>query len=115
MIQALHKAGFRVILDVVYNHTYDVAESNFTQTCPDYFYRTREDGSLGNASGCSNETASERPMMRKFMLESVRYWVEEYHLDGFRFDLMAIHDIETMTTSSVAQAMVWIHSTWLLM
>ena len=96
MIQALHKAGFRVILDVVYNHTYDVAESNFTQTCPDYFYRTREDGSLGNASGCGNETASERPMMRKFMLESVRYWVEEYHLDGFRFDLMAIHDIETM-------------------
>lgn len=96
MIQALHKAGFRVILDVVYNHTYDVAESNFTQTCPDYFYRTREDGSLGNASGCGNETASERPMMRKFMIESVRYWVEEYHLDGFRFDLMAIHDIETM-------------------
>ena len=96
MIQALHQAGFRVILDVVYNHTYDVAQSNFTQTCPDYFYRTREDGSLGNASGCGNETASERPMMRKFMLESVRYWVEEYHLDGFRFDLMAIHDIETM-------------------
>ncbi|MBO4665427.1 MAG: type I pullulanase [Paludibacteraceae bacterium] len=96
MIQALHAAGFRVILDVVYNHTYDVAQSNFTQTCPDYFYRTREDGSLGNASGCGNETASERPMMRKFMLESVRYWAEEYHLDGFRFDLMAIHDIETM-------------------
>ena len=96
MIQALHKAGFRVILDVVYNHTYDVAQSNFTQTCPDYFYRLREDGSLGNASGCGNETASERPMMRQFMLESVRYWVEEYHLDGFRFDLMGIHDIETM-------------------
>ncbi len=96
MIQALHKAGIRVILDVVYNHTYDVAQSNFTQTCPDYFYRLREDGSLGNASGCGNETASERPMMRKFMLESVRWWVEEYHLDGFRFDLMAIHDIPTM-------------------
>ncbi len=96
MIQALHKAGIRVILDVVYNHTYDVAQSNFTQTAPDYFYRHREDGSLGNASGCGNETASERPMMRKFMLESVRWWVEEYHLDGFRFDLMAIHDIPTM-------------------
>ena len=96
MIQALHKAGIRVILDVVYNHTYDVAQSNFTQTCPNYFYRLREDGTLGNASGCGNETASERPMMRKFMLESVRWWVEEYHLDGFRFDLMAIHDIPTM-------------------
>ena len=96
MIQALHNAGIRVILDVVYNHTYDVAQSNFTQTCPNYFYRLREDGTLGNASGCGNETASERPMMRKFMLESVRWWVEEYHLDGFRFDLMAIHDIPTM-------------------
>ena len=96
MIQALHKAGFRVILDVVYNHTYDVAQSNFTQTCPDYFYRLREDGSLGNASGCGNETASERPMMRKFMIESVLWWVNVYHLDGFRFDLMAIHDIATM-------------------
>ena len=97
MVQALHKAGIRVILDVVYNHTFDVGNSNFTQTCPDYFYRTRQDGSLGNASGCGNETASERPMMRKFMLESLRWWAEEYHLDGFRFDLMAIHDIETMT------------------
>ena len=96
MIQALHSAGIRVILDVVYNHTYDVAHANFTQTVPGYFYRTREDGSLGNASGCGNETASERPMMRKFMLESIRWWVEEYHIDGFRFDLMAIHDIPTM-------------------
>ena len=96
MIHALHEAGIRVILDVVYNHTYDVAHSNFTQTAPGYFYRTRADGSLGNASGCGNETASERPMMRKFMLESIRWWVEEYHLDGFRFDLMAIHDIPTM-------------------
>ena len=96
MVQALHQAGIRVILDVVYNHTYDVAHSNFTQTAPGYFYRNRADGSLGNASGCGNETASERPMMRKFMLESVRWWAEEYHLDGFRFDLMAIHDIETM-------------------
>ena len=96
MVQALHNAGIRVILDVVYNHTYDVAHANFTQTAPGYFYRTREDGSLGNASGCGNETASERPMMRKFMMESIRWWVEEYHIDGFRFDLMAIHDVPTM-------------------
>lgn len=96
MILACHRAGIRVILDVVYNHTYDVENSNFTQTAPDYFYRMTPDGQLGNASGCGNETASERPMMRKFMLESVRYWAEEYHIDGFRFDLMGIHDIETM-------------------
>lgn len=96
MVQALHQAGIRVILDVVYNHTYDVEHSNFNQTAPGYFYRYTADGQLGNASGCGNETASERPMMRKFMLESVRYWVEEYHIDGFRFDLMGIHDYETM-------------------
>lgn len=96
MILACHQAGIRVILDVVYNHTYDVENSNFTQTCPNYFYRTTPTGELGNASGCGNETASERAMMRKFMIESVRYWVEEYHIDGFRFDLMGIHDIETM-------------------
>lgn len=96
MIMALHKAGIRVIMDVVYNHTYDVANSNFTLTCPDYFYRTCPDSTLGNASGCGNETASNRPMMRRFMLESVLYWVKEYHVDGFRFDLMGIHDMETM-------------------
>ncbi|MBQ9338847.1 MAG: type I pullulanase [Paludibacteraceae bacterium] len=96
MIQALHNAGIRVVMDVVYNHTYDVDHSNFTQTAPGYFYRTRDDGSLGNASGCGNETASNRPMMRKFIVESVRYWATEYHIDGFRFDLMGIHDIETM-------------------
>lgn len=96
MIQACHKAGIRVILDVVYNHTYDVAHSGFNQTAPGYYYRYTENGELGNASGCGNETASDRPVMRKFMLESIRYWAEEYHLDGFRFDLMGIHDIETM-------------------
>ena len=96
MIQSLHKANIRVIMDVVYNHTFDVENSTFTQTCPDYFYRLTPDGHLGNASGCGNETASEREMMHRYILESVRYWVEEYHIDGFRFDLMGIHDQATM-------------------
>lgn len=96
MVQALHKAGIRVILDVVYNHTYDIEHSNFQRTYPDYFYRKTADGQYSNGSGCGNETASDQPMMRKFMLESVKYWINEYHIDGFRFDLMGVHDIETM-------------------
>ena len=112
MVQALHKAGIRVILDVVYNHTYDIEHSNFQKTFPDYYYRkeaplsspegdTSAQESKGapaysNGSGCGNETASEQPMMRRFMLESVKYWISEYHIDGFRFDLMGVHDIETM-------------------
>ena len=96
MVQALHKAGIRVVLDVVYNHTFNTVESNFERTVPGYFYRQKEDGTLANGSGCGNETASERPMMRKFMIESVLYWIKEYHIDGFRFDLMGVHDIETM-------------------
>ena len=96
MVQALHKAGIRVILDVVFNHTFNTEGSNFERTVPGYFYRMSEDGRFADASGCGNETASERPMMRKFMIESVCYWMKEYHLDGFRFDLMGIHDIETM-------------------
>ena len=96
MVQHLHRAGFKVVLDVVYNHTFDVNGSNFQLTAPDYFYRRNPDGSLANGSGCGNETASERPLMRKFMIESVLYWIKEYHIDGFRFDLMGIHDIETM-------------------
>jgi len=96
MVQALHKAGIRVILDVVYNHTYDIEHSNFQRTYPDYFYRKTKDGAYSNGSGCGNETASEQPMMRQFMLESVKYWIDEYHIDGFRFDLMGVHDIETM-------------------
>ena len=91
MVQALHKAGIAVILDVVYNHTYDIEHSNFQRTYPDYYYRIGSNG-----SGCGNETASEKPMMRKFMIESVKYWIKEYHIDGFRFDLMGCHDIETM-------------------
>ena len=95
MVQALHKAGIAVILDVVYNHTYDIEHSNFQKTYPDYYYRKTEEG-YSNGSGCGNETASEQPMMRKFMIESVKYWINEYHIDGFRFDLMGCHDIETM-------------------
>ena len=96
MVQALHKAGIRVILDVVYNHTYDIDHSNFQRTYPDYYYRKNPDGTWSNGSGCGNETASDKPMMRQFMIESVKYWANEYHIDGFRFDLMGIHDIETM-------------------
>ena len=119
MVQALHKAGIAVILDVVYNHTYDIEHSNFQKTYPDYYYRripvtpSEENGDsqaqaaslssagsaetvYSNGSGCGNETASEQPMMRRFMIESVKYWAQEYHIDGFRFDLMGVHDIETM-------------------
>ena len=96
MVKALHDAGIRVILDVVYNHTYDIEHSNFQRTYPDYFYRKTADGAYSNGSGCGNETASDKPMMRKFMIESVKYWINEYHIDGFRFDLMGVHDIQTM-------------------
>ena len=96
MVQSLHKAGISVILDVVYNHTYDIEHSNFQRTYPDYYYRKTADGSYSNGSGCGNETASEQPMMRRFMIASVKYWINEYHIDGFRFDLMGVHDIETM-------------------
>ena len=136
MVQALHKAGICVILDVVYNHTYDIEHSNFQRTYPDYYYRTIDHSPLtidhstltidhspltidhsdaqtpaeangqqsmvnvqySNGSGCGNETASEKPMMRRFMVESVKYWINEYHIDGFRFVLMGCHDIETMNT-----------------
>ena len=96
MVLSLHKAGIRVILDVVYNHTSSIEGSNFQLTYPDYYYRKTADGQYSNGSGCGNETASEHPLMREFMLESVKYWVDEYHIDGFRFDLMGIHDLETM-------------------
>ena len=100
MVQALHKAGFRVILDVVYNHTTNAAVTGFERTMPGYFYRMREDGTFFNGSGCGNETASEQEMFRKYMIESLEWWMKEYHIDGFRFDLMAIHDIETMNQIS---------------
>jgi len=102
LIQAMHKKGLRVVMDVVYNHTMLTEHSYFNQLVPGYYYRQRTDGSFSNASSCGNETASERPMMRKFMIESLKHWVNEYHVDGFRFDLMGIHDIETMNEISKA-------------
>ncbi|MBQ6167276.1 MAG: type I pullulanase [Muribaculaceae bacterium] len=102
MVQALHQAGIKVILDVVYNHTWNIDGSNFQLTRPDYFYRKNTDGTYSNGSGCGNETASEREAMREFMIESVKYWVEEYHIDGFRFDLMGVHDITTMNAIRAA-------------
>lgn len=96
MVKTLHEAGIGVIMDVVYNHTAQNDDSNFSLTAPGYFYRHRQDGSYSDASGCGNETASERQMMGDFIVNSVKYWAKEYHIDGFRFDLMAIHDIETM-------------------
>jgi len=100
MVQAFHQNGLRVIMDVVYNHTALTNESNFNQLVPGYYYRQTKEGKFSNATACGNETASERYMMRKFMLESVLYWVQEYHIDGFRFDLMGVHDIETMNLIS---------------
>lgn len=96
MIKALHDAGIGVIMDVVYNHTAENDGSNFELTTPGYYHRHRDDGSYSDASGCGNETASDLPQMRDFIVNSVKYWADEYHIDGFRFDLMAIHDIETM-------------------
>ena len=96
MIQAFHKEGISVIMDVVYNHTYTFRENNLNKTCPYYFHRTEPDGTLCNGSGCGNDTACEREMMRRFIINSVLYWVNEYHIDGFRFDLMALLDVDLM-------------------
>ena len=101
MVQALHDSGLGVVMDVVYNHTYD-ANSCLNRIVPYYYYRYDGMGKLSNGSGCGNETASERPMMRKYIVDSVRYWAEEYHVDGFRFDLMALHDVETMQAVEAA-------------
>lgn len=100
MISAMHSKGLRVVMDVVYNHTSDAANSTFEQLVPGYYYRHNKDGKMSDATACGNETASEAPMMRKFMIESLLYWVKEYHIDGFRFDLMGVHDIETMNIIS---------------
>lgn len=102
MIMALHEAGIGVIMDVVYNHTGITEGSNFELTAPGYYYRQRPDGTYSDASACGNETASDRPQMRNFIVNSVKYWVREYHIDGFRFDLMAIHDTVTMNQAAAA-------------
>jgi pullulanase len=96
LVQALHAAGIGVVLDVVYNHTYFAKESVFNQMVPGYFYRQKPDGTFANASGCGNELATERTMVRKYIIDSLKYWAEEFHIDGFRFDLMGIYDLETM-------------------
>lgn len=96
LIQTMHKKGLRVVMDVVYNHTRFTENSSFEVMAPGQYFRHNKDGSLSNASGCGNEVASENPEVRAFMIESLKYWMTEYHLDGFRFDLMGIHDIETM-------------------
>ena len=93
---ALHENGIGVVMDVVYNHTYYTEESAFERSFPYYYHRIRNDGSFSNGSGCGNETASNHMMMRKFMIDSLRFWTTEYKIDGFRFDLMALHDIETV-------------------
>jgi pullulanase len=100
LIQSFHANGLRVVMDVVYNHTALTEQSNFNQLVPGYYYRQTKDGKFSDATACGNETASERPMVRKFMLESMKYWVQEYHIDGFRVDLMGVHDIETMNIIS---------------
>ena len=94
-VQSLHRQGFRVIMDVVYNHTYSL-DTAMQRTVPWYYYRVKEDGTLSNGSACGNDVASERPMCAKLILESVLYWAEEYHMDGFRFDLMGLLDVELM-------------------
>lgn len=96
MIKGLNEAGIRVVVDVVYNHTYIVGHSPFDLIVPKYYYRTDNEGNYTNGSGCGNEVASEKAMVRKFIVDSVKYWATEYKVDGFRFDLMALHDLETM-------------------
>ncbi|MBD2722413.1 type I pullulanase [Hymenobacter armeniacus] len=102
LVQNLHGQGLRLVLDVVYNHTANAARSSFEQLVPGYYYRHNPDGTLSNATACGNEVASERPMVRKLIVESVVYWAQEYHADGFRFDLMGVLDIETMRAIRVA-------------
>ena len=102
MVQAIHNKGLGVIMDVVYNHTSNLTDSPFSRSVPGYYYRQNADGKFSDATGCGNETASERAMMQKYIIESVCYWAQEYHVDGFRFDLMGVHDIETMNLISAA-------------
>lgn len=102
MVDAIHNQGIKVIMDVVYNHTGASQNSNFHQIEPGYYHRIKPDGKWSDASACGNETASERPMMRKFMIESLLHWMKNFGIDGFRFDLISIHDIGTMNEISMA-------------
>ena len=95
-VQSLHDDGLRVVMDVVYNHVFEATASSFQKLVPGYYFRFNADGSYGNATGVGNEVASERPMVRKFIVDSVKYWASQYHLDGFRFDLMGTMDVTTM-------------------
>ena len=101
MIAALHAAGIGVVMDVVYNHMYR-NKNPLNDTVPCYFFRQNEDGSFSNGSGCGNEFASERPMARRYMIDSILYWAQEYHIDGFRFDLMGLYDVETINAVRAA-------------
>ena len=101
MIAALHAAGIGVVMDVVYNHTYRT-ENPFNSTVPYYFFRQNPDGSFSNGSGCGNEFASERPMARRYLIDSILYWAKEYHIDGFRFDLMGLYDAESINAVRAA-------------
>lgn len=96
MVQGLHENGISVVMDVVYNHVYNASEFCFNQIVPGYFSRIDEEGNYSNGSGCGNDTASEREMVRKYIVESVKYWAEEYHIDGFRFDLVGLLDTQTV-------------------
>ena len=100
MVQTFHKKGIGVIMDVVYNHTYDVDTNPFQRCVPNYYYRITENGEFSNASACGNEVATEHPMVRKYIIDSLKYWASEYHIDGFRFDLMGVYDIDTMNLAA---------------
>lgn len=102
LIHAIHEKGMRVIMDVVFNHVYDYSESSFHHLVPGYYFRYTQDGGLSNGTGVGNDTASERSMMKKFIIDSLLYWAKEYKIDGFRFDLMGIHDVETMNEARSA-------------
>ncbi len=101
MVQCFHENGLGVIMDVVYNHTYDIVNNCFQKCVPDYYYRITEDGEYSDASACGNEVASDHPMCSKFIIDSLKYWASEYHIDGYRFDLMGVLDIETMNKAAV--------------
>lgn len=112
MVRSLHESGIAVVMDVVYNHTYRVGDSTFDSIVPRYFYRLNPDGTYSNGSGCGNEIATERPMVRRYIVDSLRYWLEEYHVDGFRLDLLALIDRDTVR--QIEQTILGVHPEALL-